>query len=193
MTRKGIPQSEHFMSILSLKFQPCLIFKLLPLRASSAFVVFLLTRDIILGKFLNPPAFRETLTQHEELWTNGRTDCVLFPGHPSKLRRTNLSGCQEKEVLVENSSADHTIISHLSITCSGNLGRMFLLTASVTIGMANAHPLHIRITHTRHHTPYTEMMNTIHTVWTGHRLVIRAPSVYERTNTENSDYSIKQF
>ena len=30
-------------------------------------------------------------------------------------------------------------------------------------------------------------MNTIHTVWTGYRLVTRAPSGDERTNTENSD------
>ena len=35
--------------------------------------------------------------------------------------------------------------------------------------------------------PSLEMMNTIHTVWTGKRLVTRAPSGDERTNTENSD------
>ena len=35
--------------------------------------------------------------------------------------------------------------------------------------------------------PSPEMMNTIHTVWTGKRLVTRAPFGDERTNTENSD------
>lgn len=39
----------------------------------------------------------------------------------------------------------------------------------------------------RAYNPSPEMMNTIHTVWTGKRLVTRAPSGGERTNTENSD------
>ena len=44
---------------------------------------------------------------HEEIWTNGRTDCVLSFWRPSNPRRTNLGGQQQEEVLVENSSADH--------------------------------------------------------------------------------------
>lgn len=44
--------------------------------------------------------------KNEELWTNGRTDCVLVCWHQSVLERTNFSRCQGDDVLVENSSAD---------------------------------------------------------------------------------------
>jgi len=43
---------------------------------------------------------------HDELWTNGRTDCALLLLLSSKTGRTNLVRVDSKEVLVENSSAD---------------------------------------------------------------------------------------
>jgi len=43
---------------------------------------------------------------HDELWTNGRTDCALLLLSSSKAGRTNPVRVDGLEVLVENSSAD---------------------------------------------------------------------------------------
>ncbi len=55
--------------------------------------------------FNHTPAIHVQL-HHDELWTNGRTDCALRPLLSSKTGRTNLVRAGGSEVLVENSSAD---------------------------------------------------------------------------------------
>ena len=92
-TRKGIPQSELIVSILSLTlFQPCLMFKFFVSRSAVWVPIVLLIRPGITGNLpllSSLPTICSTLS-HEEPWTNGRTDCVLLAEHLAKPGTYNL-------------------------------------------------------------------------------------------------------